>query len=259
MSNTFYAILGVLLPFACSVAGSLGVYFIRAGINKKLNSIIMGFSGGIMLAASVWSMIIPSFAYTQSYGSLSFLPAAIGTLLGCGFVLLTDVLLNKTKLEPSKTSVFANKKLGRFLIAFTVHNIPEGLAVGFAIGGALSVGTSAAMLTALTLAIGIAVQNTPEGLAVALPVYKATGNKNKSFLTSVLSSAIEPVFAVLGLLIATHIKFLMPWLLCFAAGCMIFVTIEDLVPESKLENSHIGTWAFFAGFLIMMLLDVMLS
>lgn len=259
MNTILTTILGILLPFILTTLGSVFVYFLKTDFNKKLSAIIMGFSGGIMFAASVWSMIIPSFEYSANLKKWSFVPAVVGILLGCLFVLFTDVLLKKINKQSYNSNIFKNKKLARFLIAFTVHNIPEGLAVGFAIGSALTSNSATALIGAMGLSLGIAIQNLPEGMAVAFPVYKASGKKTKSFLIGTLSGVVEPIFALLGLLLATHITFLMPWLLCFSAGCMIFVTIEDLLPESKLENSHIGTWGFLFGFLLMMILDITLG
>ena len=255
MNITLIAILCILLPFILTTIGSIFVYFLKSNFNNKISSIVMGFAGGIMIAASVWSMIIPSFEYSARLNNWSFLPAVIGIVLGCVFVILTDLFLKKS----NSANLFKDKKLTRFLVAFTVHNIPEGLAVGFAVGSALTSGSQVAIAGAIALSIGIAIQNLPEGMAVSLPVFKSTGKKTKSFITGVLSGIVEPVFALLGLLLATKISVLMPWLLCFSAGCMIFVTAEDILPECKLESSHLGTWGFVFGFLIMMTLDVALG
>lgn len=256
--NTVYIVLSLTLPFILTTIGASFVFFLNKKFNDKLNSVIAGFSGGIMIAASIWSMIIPSFEYTTNYGFWDFLPAILGVLIGCFFVLMTNFLLNKTQ-NKTRNSILKNKKLSRFLIAFTIHNIPEGLAVGFAVGCALISNNATALISAFTISVGIAVQNLPEGTAVALPVYKSTKNKSKSFLIGMLSGVVEPIFALLGMLLATKIQFLMPWLLCFSAGCMIFVTVTDLLPESNLQKGNIGTWAFIVGFLLMMLLDIVLS
>ncbi|MGN1222308.1 MAG: ZIP family metal transporter [Christensenellales bacterium] len=259
MNSIFYELIGILLPFMLTTVGSALVFCLRTDINKKVSAIINGFSAGIMMSACIWSMIMPSFNYIgEDFSHLKFLPAIVGIILGCLFVLCADVLLKKFNSEKTNDACF-NKKLNRFLIAFTIHNIPEGLAVGFAIGGAVLCNVNSALAGAMGLAIGIAIQNLPEGLAVSLPIYKSTNNKLKSFGVGVLSGAIEPIFAIIGLFLATKIQFLMPWLLCFSAGCMLFVSVEDLLPESQLENSHIGTWAFVVGFLIMMTLDIVLG
>ena len=256
MSNSLYVCLGICLPFILTTIGSSLVYVFKSNINKKISAVITGFSAGIMIAASVWSLILPSFSYDSGLGKWNFLPAIIGILIGCFLILLIDIIIHKFY---KKEDNLENKNLTRFIIAFTMHNIPEGLAVGFAFGNALATHSQLALIGAMGLTIGISLQNLPEGAAVSLPVYQATKNKTKAFFIGSFSGIVEPIFAVIGLLLATYIESLIPWLLCFSAGAMIFVTIEDLVPESKLENSHIGTWGFILGFILMMLLDICLG
>jgi len=257
--NILYTIFGCLIIFVATTIGATFVYFIHGEINKKLSCIISGFSAGIMFAASIWSLIIPSISYAKSYGKLSFLPAVIGIIVGCLLILLIDIfilLINKKKTNMNEQSI----KLRRFVIAFTLHNIPEGMAVGFAFGSALSTGSHLALAGAIGVAIGIAIQNIPEGLAVALPVYKHTKSKHKGFLFGTLSGIVEPVFAFIGVLIASQVQILLPWFLAFSAGSMLFVSVEDLIPDAKYsDTSHIGTWSFIVGFLVMMLLDVLLG
>ena len=256
MNSILYISLGIFLPFFLSILGSSLVFFFKKNINNKLSALITGFSAGIMIAASIWSLIIPSFSYSSHLKQLKFIPAVAGILIGCLFIILIDLIIKVSKQKSSNKSY---NQLTRFVIAFTMHNIPEGLAVGFAFGCALIAQTQTALVGALMLAIGIAIQNFPEGIAISLPVYKATKNKRKSFTVGFLSSVVEPIFALLGLILASHLQTLMPWLLCFSAGAMLFVSIEDLIPDSKLENSHIGTWGFIVGFIIMMTLDVCLT
>ena len=258
MNSSLYIIIGILLPFIMTTIGSSLVYFFKSSINKKFSAIITGFSAGIMISASIWSLIIPSFSYSSNLGKWNFVPVVLGIILGCLFILIIDLFTAKINRQ-SLLNFPENKKLSRFIIAFTMHNIPEGLAVGFAFGSALNSGIGSALIIAMGLSIGISLQNLPEGIAVSLPVYESTRNKRKSFLIGTLSGIVEPIFAIIGLLLSTHIEFLMPWLLCFSAGSMIFVTIEDLVPESKIENSHTGTWGFILGFILMMILDVCLG
>lgn len=257
--NTFYTVFGCLIIFIATTLGSTFVYFISGDINKKLSCIISGFSAGIMFAASVWSLILPSISYAENYGKLSFLPAVIGIVFGCLLILIIDIIIlfiNKNKNNTNKNSV----KLKRFVTAFTLHNIPEGMAVGFAFGSALSSGSNLAFMGAIGLAIGIAIQNIPEGLAVALPVYKHTNSKHKGFIVGTLSGIVEPLFAFIGVVLASQIEILLPWFLAFSAGSMLFVSVEDLIPDAKYsDSSHIGTWSFIIGFLIMMLLDVVLG
>lgn len=258
MNKTLMMIFGCLVIFVATTIGSLLIFVMKKEISKKLNCIINGFSAGIMIAASVWSLILPSISFSENLGKLDFIPASVGILAGCFLILLIDIVIffiNK-KQQKSEESL----KLRRFVIAFTLHNIPEGMAVGFALGSALHSGGDIAIAGAIGLAIGIAIQNIPEGLAVALPVYKYTQNKNKAFLLGMLSGVVEPVFAFISVLLVSQIKVLLPWFLAFSAGSMIFVSVEDLIPDAKeSQNSHAGTWGFIVGFLLMMILDVLLG
>lgn len=258
MNKTLMTIFGCTIIFIATTIGSLLIFVMKKEISKKLNCIINGFSAGIMIAASVWSLILPSISFSENLGKLNFIPASVGILAGCFLILLIDIVIffiNK-KQQKSEESL----KLHRFVIAFTLHNIPEGMAVGFALGSALHSGGNIAIAGAIGLAIGIAIQNIPEGLAVALPVYKHTQNKNKAFLFGMLSGVVEPVFAFISVLLVSQIKVLLPWFLAFSAGSMIFVSVEDLIPDAKeSQNSHAGTWGFIVGFLLMMILDVLLG
>lgn len=258
MNKTLMIIFGCLVIFVATTIGSLLIFVMKKEISKKLNCIINGFSAGIMIAASVWSLILPSISFSENLGKLDFIPASVGILAGCFLILLIDIVIffiNK-KQQKSEESL----KLHRFVIAFTLHNIPEGMAVGFALGSALHSSGDIAIAGAIGLAIGIAIQNIPEGLAVALPVYKHTQNKNKAFLFGMLSGIVEPVFAFISVLLVSQIKVLLPWFLAFSAGSMIFVSVEDLIPDAKAsQNSHAGTWGFIVGFLLMMILDVLLG
>ena len=258
MNKTLMIIFGCLVIFIATTIGSLLIFVMKKEISKKLNCIINGFSAGIMIAASVWSLILPSISFSENLGKLNSIPASVGILAGCFLILLIDIVIffiNK-KQQKSEESL----KLRRFVIAFTLHNIPEGMAVGFALGSALHSGGDIAIAGAIGLAIGIAIQNIPEGLAVALPVYKHTQNKNKAFLLGMLSGVVEPVFAFISVLLVSQIKVLLPWFLAFSAGSMIFVSVEDLIPDAKeSQNSHAGTWGFIVGFLLMMILDVLLG
>lgn len=258
MNKTLMTIFGCLIIFIATTIGSLLIFFMKKEISKKLNSIISGFSAGIMISASIWSLILPSMTLSENLGKFNFVPASVGVCAGCFLILFIDVIIffiNK-KQQKSQESL----KLKRFVIAFTLHNIPEGMAVGFALGSALFSPENSAIAGALGLAIGIAIQNIPEGMAVALPVYKHTKSKNKSFLIGTLSGLVEPIFAFISVLLASKIKILLPWFLAFSAGSMIFVSVEDLIPEAKEnQNSHAGTWGFVVGFLLMMILDVVLG
>ena len=252
MSNTVLTVIGFSVIFSATTLGAALVFFFKKDISDKLNAVFLGFAGGIMIAASVWSLLIPSIEGAADYGRLSFLPAAAGFVAGGLFLVLID-----------KTARFYTGTPDRSLktfIAITIHNIPEGLAVGFAFGGAAVIGTSEAAFSALGLSIGIAVQNFPEGAAVSLPLKRTSKSNFKSFLFGMGSGAVEPVAAVIGYFLASVLRAVQPWLLSFAAGAMIFVVAEDIIPDSKLiKNPHLSTWGVMLGFVIMMALDVALG
>ena len=257
MNGLLLTVLGFSIIFIATTAGAALVFFFKKKISAKINSIILGFSAGIMIAASIWSLLLPALEEASEYGVLSFVPATIGVIVGGFFLSLTD----KIKL-PDLSGNFnikndvARKSLKMFL-AITVHNIPEGLAVGFAFGWAAMDGDVNSFLIALGLATGIAIQNFPEGAAVSLPIKSATGNRSKAFLYGVLSGIVEPIAAIIGYFLASTFSVTQPWLLSFAAGAMIFVVVDDIVPDTKLKNSsHLGAWGFVIGFIVMMALDV---
>ena len=262
MSNTAFTIIGFSIIFVATTLGAALVFFFKKDISDKTNTLFLGFAAGIMIAASVWSLLIPSIEGAASYGKWSFVPAVVGFLVGGVFLVLLDKLvphLHKGTGQEEGPHTALNKSVKLFL-AITIHNIPEGLAVGFAFGGAAVVGTTEAMITALGLAIGIAIQNFPEGAAVALPLKRATGSSGKSFLFGMGSGAVEPIAAVIGYFLAATLIAAQPWLLSFAAGAMIFVVAEDLIPDAKLtDNPHLGTWGVMVGFAVMMALDVALG
>ena len=262
MSDTAFTVIGFSIIFIATTLGAALVFFFKKDISDKTNTLFLGFAAGIMIAASVWSLLIPSIESAESYGKWSFVPAVIGFLCGGVFLVILDKLvphLHKgTGQEEGPHNDF--RKSTKLFLAITIHNIPEGLAVGFAFGGAAVLGTQAAYLTALGLAIGIAIQNFPEGAAVALPLKKATGSSVKSFLFGMGSGAVEPVAAVIGFFLASTLTAAQPWLLAFAAGAMIFVVAEDLIPDAKLaDHPHLGTWGVMVGFAVMMALDVALG
>ena len=262
MSNIGIVILGISIIFLATTAGAALVFFFKKDISEKLNTIFLGFAAGVMIAASIWSLLIPSIESSSSLGKLNFIPAAVGFILGGLFLVILDKVIPHFHVgtgqeEGPHTSI---QKPTKMFLAVTIHNIPEGLAVGFAFGGAAVIGTHEAYLSALGLAIGIAIQNIPEGTAVALPLKNATGSNTKSFLFGLGSGAVEPVAAIIGYFLAASITVIQPWLLAFAAGTMIFVVAEDLIPDAKMnEHPHLGTWGVMIGFALMMILDVALG
>ncbi len=261
MSNFGITIIGFLIIFLSTALGAAFVFVLKKEVSPKVNTVLLGFAAGVMIAASIWSLLIPAIEQSASYKNLQILPAVIGFLLGGAFLVLLDKVVPHihlgTSLEEGPKSQI-NKSIKMFL-AVTIHNIPEGLAVGFAFGAAAANGERAAFLSALGVAVGLAIQNLPEGSAVALPLKPALGSK-KAFLFGALSGAVEPIAAVVGYFLAATLTVLQPWLLSFTAGAMIFVVVEDLIPDAKLdENSHLGTWAIMVGFVVMMVLDVVLG
>ena len=253
MNLTFITVFGFFIIFIATSLGAALSFFFTKDVSKGLNSVFSGLAAGIMVAASIWSLILPAIERSAHLGAFAFFPSAFGFLLGGAFMVFIDAVFFKGR----KT---ANIKTAKTFIAITVHNIPEGLAVGFAFGAAHLIGTEQAFLSALGLAVGIAVQNLPEGAAVALPLKRAGASKMKPFLFGVLSGAVEPVAAVAGYYLAFALTAIQPYLLAFSAGAMIFVVAEDLIPESALANDKgYGTWAVMIGFALMMALDVALG
>ena len=254
MSPILYIVIGFSITFLMTTLGALCVYFLKKP-STFVNMLTIGFASGIMLSASVWSLLLPSIEYAQEqYSNLFILPVTLGFLLGGIFMVALDKItghFSNLKNNESKNKAF------KLFTAVTVHNIPEGLAVGFAFGSAFA--TQNSLFSAFLIALGIALQNFPEGLAVALPMHKTLGSKHKAFLFGTISGVVEPIFAIAGFFLASTLTSLMPWLLSFSAGAMIYVVVEELLPELHInEKTTIGTWAFILGFILMMILDLCL-
>ena len=252
----------VLLPFLGTVIGSAFVFFLKGQMNRRVQRVLTGFAAGVMVAASIWSLIVPAIEQSESMGKLAFLPAFLGVWAGFGFLLLLDQLvphlhLNSTKPEGSKSGL---GKSAMLVLAVALHNLPEGMAVGVVVAGQVAGNTSISTAAVLSLAMGIALQNLPEGAIISMPLKSAGMSRGKSFWYGVLSGVIEPIGAVLTILMAAWIAPVLPFLLAFAAGAMLYVVVEELIPEmSEGEHSNIGTIAFAAGFTLMMALDVALG
>lgn len=263
MSNTLITILGFSIIFIMTTLGSSLVFFFRKDISKKVNSFLLGLAGGVMVAASIWSLIMPAINMSEeTFGNLAWFPAAVGIIIGGIVLALLDKFVphmhNGTQQEEGPRSHFS--KSMKLFFAVTLHNIPEGLAVGFAFGAAAVAGDNAAYISALGLAIGMGIQNFPEGAAISLPMRQVTGSSKKAFLFGMGSGIVEPIAAIIGYLLASQLIMLQPWLLAFSAGAMLFVVAEDLIPDANIsENPHNGTWGFMMGFIIMMILDVALG
>lgn len=260
MADYVYAIIGISLIFVCTTVGSLFVFFIKKKeISPILNRIFIGFAAGVMLSASFFSLIKPALETNITYMPI-FLLVALAVVLGAGFLWLIDKIVPHFHVSENKEEGLASRglsKTSKMFLAVTIHNVPEGLSVGIAFGVALAnPGNNALLMGALLLAIGIGIQNIPEGAVVALPIKGETGSSSKAFLFGMFSGAVEPVAAVIGLFLAMQIQAIMPWALAFAAGCMIYVVAEEMIPEMKSEgHDHYGVWSFIFGFVIMMVLD----
>ena len=250
--------IGILLPFLGTVIGASLVFFLKDTLNNKIQKILLGFASGVMIAASIWSLIIPSIDMSEDL-TLPWIPAAVGFLGGIGFLLLLDILiphihLNNEEPEGLKSNL---SKSSMLLFAVTLHNIPEGMAVGVVLAGAYYGNELLTISGALALAFGIALQNLPEGAIISMPL-KAQGNsKKKSFFLGVASGIVEPIAALITLLLAKYITPILPYLLSFAAGAMIYVVVEELIPEAQEgKHSNLATISLAIGFTLMMILDI---
>ena len=253
------ALTGLGLPFIGTSLGAACVLLMKKAFGRTTERVLNGAAAGIMVAASVWSLLIPAIEQCSSdMGSLAFLPAAAGFALGIVFLAVLDRLIPQPDIADGKAALASDKKL--MILAVTIHNIPEGMAVGVVYAGLIYGGTDITAASALTLALGIAIQNFPEGAIVSMPLHAAGTGKARSFLTGVLSGAVEPVAGALTIAAASLVIPAMPYLLSFAAGAMFYVVVEELIPEmTEGERSYVGVFAFAAGFLIMMSLDVALG
>ncbi len=254
--------LGLLIPFAGTTIGSAIVFCMRREMNGKVEKLLLGFASGVMIAASIWSLLIPAIDMTAERGGIAWIPATAGFLGGMAFLLTLDSLIPHLHLESTQPEgVEANlKKTTMLVLAVTLHNIPEGMSVGVTFAGALLGNTGITMAGAFALAVGIAIQNFPEGAIISMPLRGEGMSRLRSFVYGALSGIVEPVAAAVTILLAGQIVPALPYLLAFAAGAMIYVVVEELIPESQAgEHSNIGTVGVAAGFVIMMILDVALG
>ena len=256
-------LVGILIPFVGTSLGAACVYIMKKEMNPFVNKALLGFASGVMIAASVWSLIIPAIDMSSNMGKLSFIPAAVGVLVGILFLLMLDKLiphLHSNSNEPEGIKKNNLKKATMLVLAVVIHNIPEGMAVGIVFAGALNEGALITLAGAFALSIGIAIQNFPEGAIISMPLRSEGLSKNKAFLYGVLSGVVEPIGAIVTIMFSGLITPFMPYLLSFAAGAMIYVVVEELIPEaSQGEHSNVGTIGFAIGFVLMMILDVAIS
>lgn len=250
--------------FTClmTALGASLVFFFKNKISQSIQRVFLGFAAGVMIAAAVWSLLMPAMEEAERQGQIPWLPAAGGFLLGILFLVVLDGLMPHLHIGESKAEGMSStwKRTTLLVFAVTLHNIPEGMAVGFAFALAAQNGDPAAYTAAFALAIGMGIQNFPEGAAISLPLRQEGLSRGRSFLYGSISGVVEPIFGILAVLVAGSIQPLLPWLLAFAAGAMLYVVVEELIPSAHLgEHSHIGTFGVMAGFLIMMVLDVALG
>ena len=253
---------GILIPFLGTSLGAACVFFMKKSMNSMVQRALSGFAAGVMVAASIWSLLVPALEQAENMGTWSFVPAAVGFWAGILFLLLLDHIIphlhqNSDEAEGPKSRL---QKVTMLVLAVTLHNIPEGMAVGVVYAGWLSESSQITLMGALALSIGIAIQNFPEGAIISMPLREEGASKGKAFLYGVMSGAVEPLGALITILAAGFIVPAMPYLLSFAAGAMMYVVVEELIPEmSEGKHSDVGALMFATGFSIMMILDVALG
>lgn len=255
-------IIGIILPFIGTTLGAACVFLMRKSIPLLLQKTLTGFAAGVMVAASVWSLLIPAIEMTGKEGIMSVVPACVGFMAGILFLLFLDSIIPHQHIDSNQSEGPKShlSKTAKLVFAITLHNLPEGMAVGVALAGALEHNSYMSMAGALALSIGIAIQNFPEGAIVSMPLRSAGNSRRRSFLMGTLSGVVEPIGAVLTILLASFILPILPYLLAFAAGAMLYVVVEELIPETQEgKHSNMGTIGFAVGFMLMMILDVVLG
>ncbi len=261
MNGFIYALGGTGFTFLMTVLGAAVVFFFKSDKHSdKTQSVFLGFASGVMIAASVWSLLIPAIEEAERLGKAGWVPASFGFMLGVLFLMLLDKLIPYFRPEPDREDCVKKglKRTSMLIFAITLHNIPEGMAVGLAFALAAKNESSVLLASAIALAVGMGIQNFPEGAAISLPIRQAGRSRGRAFACGAASGVVEPVFGLVTVLIAGTAQLLLPWLLSFAAGAMLYVVVEELIPEAHLGNSHIGTLGVMIGFLLMMTLDVAL-
>lgn len=256
-------IIGLLIPFLGTVLGSTMVFFMKDKINKKIEKLLLGFASGVMIAASVWSLMIPAINMSEYLGKLSWIPTSIGFTLGILFLLLLEILIPYFKVDNIDREDSIGKRIKKttmMLLAITIHNIPEGMAVGVTFAGALIGNEGITLAGAFTLAIGVAIQNFPEGAIISMPLKNEGIPKHKAFIYGSLSGMVEPIAAAITVLLTNLVVPILPYLLSFAAGTMMYVVVEELIPESQQgDYAKIGIIGVSVGFIVMMILDIALG
>lgn len=254
--------LGVIIPFIGTAAGAACVFFLRNAIRPTVQKALLGFASGVMVAASIWSLLIPAMDMSEGMGKLAFIPAAVGFAMGIAFLLILDKIIPHLHLDHEEPEGMKSqwKRTTMLTLAVTLHNIPEGMAVGVVFAGAMAQNGNITLAGAFALSIGIAIQNFPEGAIISMPLKSEGISRKKAFAFGTLSGIVEPIGAFLTILLSDIMSPILPYLLSFAAGAMIYVVVEELIPESaEGKHSNMGTIGFAAGFIIMMILDVTLG
>lgn len=263
MNGVLYAWIGTMFTFGITALGAASVFFLKRELDERMQSIFLGFAAGVMVAASIWSLLTPGMEQAEQLGQISWLVCSVGFLMGVILLFVTDSLFQKmySRLQSSHRLKNCRKSTLMMLFAIMMHNIPEGMAVGIAFALAGQSAQDAGLLSgAIALAIGIGIQNYPEGTAVALPLIRDGMEKKNAFLIGCLSAIVEPIFGVLAAILSGIVLVWMPSLLSFASGAMIYVVVQELIPEAHFSSeSKCGTIGFIIGFLVMMILDVALG
>lgn len=260
--NIMNTLIGLLIPFAGTTLGAAMVFLLKDQISPRIQKLLLGFASGVMMAASVWSLLIPSIDIAERQEMTAWLPAAGGFLCGMAFLLLLDSVIPHLHINSDEDEGMQSKlkRSTKLVLAVTLHNIPEGMAVGVVLAGAMAGDTGISLAGAMALSIGIAIQNFPEGAIISMPLKSDGNGKGKSFLYGTLSGVVEPVAGILTILLIDLLLPILPFLLAFAAGAMIYVVVEELIPESQDgHHSNIATIGVAAGFTLMMILDVALG
>jgi ZIP family zinc transporter len=255
-------LIGLLIPLLGTMLGASFVFFMKRDMPQRLQKALLGFASGVMVAASVWSLLIPSIAMSHGEGAIQVVPAAVGFLLGMGFLLLLDELTPHLHVGSNKPEGLKARlsRTAMLALAVTIHNLPEGMAVGVVFAGTQDGQADISLMSALAMSIGIAIQNVPEGAIISMPMCAAGNSRWKSFLIGSLSGVVEPVGGLLIILLASLFLPAMPYLLAFAAGAMLYVVVEELIPEaSNGTHSNLSTIGFALGFVLMMVLDVVMG
>lgn len=263
MDNMTTALVGIVIPLFGTTLGAAMVFFLRGEMNTKLQKALLGFASGVMIAASVWSLLIPSIEMAESNGTIAWVPASVGFILGMGFLLLLDTVIPHLHVGsdcPEGKNCSKVSRSAMLIFAVTLHNLPEGMAVGVVFAGMLSGSQTITVAGAVALSVGIAIQNFPEGAIISMPLVGSGMTKKRSFLYGFLSGVVEPAGALLTLLLTSFITPVLPYILSFAAGSMIYVVVEELIPESQSgDHSNIATIGVALGFSLMLILDVALG